>query len=191
MPLLASLAGRAAQMALIAPALARLKRRATRTIVGGVLLLVFGGFGLAYLLIALRLELERYIGPAWTPLAIGLAFCLFAAIAYFALLRPRKSEAMSAEAQASEMRDRIVAPARRLESQVSSNPLQSVAIALAVGFAAASLLRLLRGGERRAPASPWPRRDGEAPRPEATRPAWMREVVLRETDRRRANGKGA
>jgi hypothetical protein len=73
---------------------------------------------------------------------------------------------------------------------VAQRPLQSLAIALAVGFAGASLLRLLRG--RQQPAPP-PRHDGYGQAPPhptaAERPAWMREVVLRETDRRKGNGR--
>jgi hypothetical protein len=190
---LASLASRAAQVALIGPAVARIKRRATRAAVGGVLVLVFGGFGVAYLLIALRVELERHIGPLWAPVAIGGVLCLLALVAYVALLRPRRSEHASVEAQAQAVRDRIVAPARRLEGQIVGNPLQSVALALAVGFAAASLLRMLRRDRETpaAPASPWPREQAAQPRRESERPPWMREVVLRETDRRRTDGKGA
>jgi hypothetical protein len=192
-PSLASLASRAAQLALIGPAIARLKRRATRMAIGGVLVAIFGAFALAYLVIGAHIALERQIGPLWAPLAIGVAFIALAAIAYLAFLRPRASESESADARAAAVRDKIAGPARRLEGQVASNPLQSLAIALAVGFAAASLLRLLRGRERAAeppPSSPWPRQAaGEPPRGE--RPPWMREVVLRETERRRTNGKGA
>lgn len=192
MPFLASLAGRVAQLALIGPVVARLKRRATRMAIGGVLVALCGAFGLAYLIIGVRVELERFLGPLWAPLAIGAAFVVLAGIAYLILLRPRSSERASAEANAAALRDKIAGPARRLEGQVASNPLQSLAIALAVGFAAASLLRLLRGRERpAAPSSPWPRQPRPTEPPRGERPPWMREVVLRETERRRTDGKGA
>jgi hypothetical protein len=192
MPFLASLAGRAAQIALIGPMVARLKRRATRMAVGGALVALFGAFGLAYLVIGLRVGLEPHLGALWTPLAIGAAFVVLAGIVYLAFLRPRAAERASVEANAAAVRDKIVAPARRLEGQVASNPLQSVAIALAVGFAAATLLRLLRGRERpAAPSSPWPRQPSPHEPPRGERPPWMREVVLRETERRRTDGKGA
>jgi hypothetical protein len=192
MPLLASLAARAAQIAVVGPAIARLKKRAVRSLIGGALIALFGIMGFAYLIVALRNGLEQYLGPIWTPLAVGGFLLVLAGIAYLVFLKPRGSEASKAEAQASAMRDKIVAPARKLEGQVAKSPLQSLAIALAVGFAAASVLRIIRGRGQQ----PQPRTtDGTGappPRPRETeRPAWMREVVLRETDRRRGNGRGA
>ena len=190
MPLLASLAGRFAQVALVGPAIARMKRKAARFAIGGALVALFGIIGLVFLLAALRTVLESQIGPIWAPLAIGGGLLLFAGIAYLAFLRPRASESTAAASQAEAVRDKIVGPARALEGQVAQRPLQSLAIALAVGFAGASLLRLLRG--RQQPAPP-PGYDGygQAPRhpTAAERPAWMREVVLRETDRRKGNGR--
>lgn len=192
MPLLASLAARAAQVAVVGPALARLKKRAVRAMIGGALIGLFGVMGFAYLIVALRNGVEQYLGPIWTPLAIGGFLLVLAGIAYLVFLKPRGSEASAAEAQAAAMRDKIVAPARKLEGQVAKSPLQSLAVALAVGFAAASVLRIIRGrGE-----PPHPRTtDGAGmppPHPRGPeRPAWMREVVLRETDRRRGNGRSA
>jgi hypothetical protein len=189
--LLTSLAGRAAQVALVGPAIARAKRKAVRFAIGGTLLALFGVIGLVYLLAALRTVLEGQIGPIWAPLAIGGGLFVLAGIAYLAFLRPRASESAKAASQADAVRDKIVGPARMLEGQVAQRPLQSLAIALAVGFAGASLLRLLRGREsQRAPRTY--DGTGQAPPPHpsrAERPAWMREVVLRETDRRKGDGR--
>jgi hypothetical protein len=190
MALLASLASRLAQVALVGPAIARLKRKAIRSAIGGALLAVFGVLGLIFLLAALRTALEREIGPIWSPVAIGAGLLVLAGIAYLVFLKPRGSETEEAATQAEAVRDRIVGPARAIEGQAAQRPLQSLAIALAVGFAGASLLRMLRG---RASSRP-PRHGGYGQPPPhpmgAERPAWMREVVLRETDRRKANGRG-
>lgn len=194
MALLASLAGRFARVALVGPALTRLKRRAIRVAVGGALIFAFGIIGFAYLLVALRTELERHIGPIWTPLAIGAGLLVLAGIAYLVFIRPRGSEAQTAESQAAAIRDKIVGPARKLEGQVAERPLQTLALALAVGFAAASVLRMLRGRQqdagRRAHDGVGDAAPSEPP-PAGQRPAWMREVVLRETERRKADGRGA
>lgn len=186
------LAGRLARIALVAPALARLKRSATRAAIGLGLVLVLGGLALAYLLIAVRYQLEREIGPLWTPLAIGGGLAIAALIAYFALLRPRRPREAAASAEAIGVPPELAASMRTLETKVARNPLPSIAVALAAGFAAAAVLRMLR----RRDATPPPRGAdsglGTAPRtsrPE--QPPWMREVLLRETERRRANGKGA
>jgi len=187
-----SMAGRLARLALVAPAITRMKRRAVRSTIGGALILVLGTLGFAYLLIAVRVELERHIGPLWAPVAIGGALCLFAGIAYLAYFRPRRARAQPAEAATAGLPPEVTASVRRLETQVANRPLQSVAVALAVGFAAAYALRLLRKDRTPAappPSSPWPR--APEPRRDGERPPWMREVVLRETDRRRTNGKGA
>lgn len=192
MSLLTSLAGRAAQLALVGPVIARLKRRAIRAAVGGALIALFGVLGLVFLLTALRTELDRHLGAVWSPVAIGAGLLAIAGIAYLVFLKPRASEGEAAASQAEAMRDKIVEPARKLEGQVAKSPLQSLAIALAVGFAAASLLRILRGRQDQAarrgndgtgvpPSEPPPPR----------RPPWMREVVLRETERRKGNGRGA
>jgi hypothetical protein len=190
MALIASLASRLAQVALVGPAIARLKRKAIRSAIGGALIALFGILALVYLLAALRTALEREIGPLWAPVAIGGGLLVLAGIAYLAFLRPRGAEREAAASQADAMRDRIAGPARAIEGQVTQRPLQSLAIALAVGFAGATLLRMLRGG--RTPSLP-PRYDGYgAPPPHpmgAERPAGMREVVLRETDRRKGNGR--
>lgn len=190
MALIASLAGRLAHVALVGPAIARLKRKAIRSAIGGGLLALFGILGLVYLLAALRAVLEREIGPVWAPVAIGGGLLVLAGIAYLVFLKPRASEGEAAATQAEAVRDRIVGPARAIEGQVAQRPLQSLAIALAVGFAGATLLRMLRGGR----TSSAPRYDGYGVPPPhpmgAERPAWMREVVLRETDRRKANGRG-
>lgn len=190
MALIASLASRLAQVALVGPAIARLKRKAIRSAIGGALLALFGILGLIFLLAALRAVLEQEIGPIWAPVAIGAGLLVLAGIAYLVFLKPRRAEREGATSEAEAVRDRIVGPARAIEGQVAQRPLQSIAIALAVGFAGATLLRMLRGG--RTPSAP--RYDGYgAPPPHpmgAERPAWMREVVLRETDRRKANGRG-
>lgn len=190
MALIASLAGRLAQVALVGPAIARLKRKVIRSAIGGALLALFGVLGLVFLLAALRTVLEREIGPVWAPVAIGGGLLALAGIAYLVFLKPRASESQAVATQADAVRDRIVGPARTIEGQVTQRPLQSIAIALAVGFAGASLLRMLRGRT----SSPPPRYDGYGQPPPhpmgAERPAWMREVVLRETDRRKANGRG-
>lgn len=189
MALIASLAGRLAQVALVGPAIARLKRKAIRSAIGGALLALFGVLGLIFLLAALRAVLEQEIGPIWAPVAIGAGLLVLAGIAYLVFLKPRRAEREDATSEAEAVRDRIVGPARAIEGQVAQRPLQSIAIALAVGFAGATLLRMLRGGRTPSP----PRYDGYgAPPPHpmgAERPAWMREVVLRETDRRKANGR--
>jgi len=181
-------------MALIAPAIARLKRNATRAALGIGLIVVFGGFGLAYLLIALSRLLEREIGPLWTPVAIGGVLCLAALGAYLALLRPRARPHASHEAAAIGLPPELAAPMRNLETRVAKNPLASIAVAVGAGFAAAALLRMLRG--RRYPASPWPPGGVGAAQPRpgtgtSERPSWMREVLLRETERRKSNGRGA
>jgi hypothetical protein len=193
MSLVTSLAARAAQLALVGPAIARMKKRAIRAAIGGVLIALFGLLGLVYLLMALRTELDRHLGAVWSPVAIGAGLLAIAGVAYLVFLRPRASEGEAAASQAEAMRDTIVGPARKLEGQVAKNPLQSLAVALAVGFAAASLLRLLRGRQDQAARRGY---DGTGvppgePPPPPQRPPWMREVVLRETERRKGNGRGA
>ena len=193
MSFLFSMAGRLARLALVAPAIERMKRRAIRNAIGAGLVIVFGTLGVAYLLIALRVELEYYIGPLWAPVAIGGTLCLIAGISYLVYLRPRRPRRQPAQAPSIGIPPELSASVRGLETQVANRPLQSVAVALAVGFAAAYAMRLLRKDRAPAaappPSSPWPR----APDPlrEAERQAWMREGMLREADRRRANGKGA
>ena len=111
------LAGRLARIALVAPALQRLKRNAVRTAIGIGLVAVLGGLGLTYLLIALRYQLEREIGPLWTPVAIGGVLALAALVAYAALLRPRRAR----RAVASEpvgLPPELAAPLRNIESTV-------------------------------------------------------------------------
>ncbi len=159
-----------------------------RTAIGGALLALFGVLGLVYLLAALRTVLDGAIGPVWSPVAIGGGLVVLAGIAYLAFLQPRTSEGRAAATQVEAVRDKIVGPARVLENEVAQRPLQALAIALAVGFAGATLLRLMRGRQ------PPPARFDAYGRPPphlvgAERPAWMREVVLRETDRRRDNGR--
>ncbi|MGH7002617.1 MAG: hypothetical protein ACREIP_01590, partial [Alphaproteobacteria bacterium] len=81
----------------------------------------------------------------------------------------------------------LAEPMQQLETQVVRRPLQSVALALAGGFAAAMILRMVRGQRtHRAQPAPPQRTNGRAD-PDA----WVREVVLRETDRRRTDGKAA
>lgn len=190
--MLASLVGRLAQVALIGPAVARFRRKTVRTLIGGVLIAFFGVFGLAYLLIGLRQELDWYLGPIFAPLAIGAVLFVFAGIVYLALLRPRRSDAETAARQAAAMRHKIARPARKIEEQVAGNPLQSVAAAAAVGFAAAYLLRFLRQRSKAGEGEAGGRRHDDDD--ENTPPPWAREVlreVLREARRRRANGSGA
>ena len=193
MSFLFSMAGRLARLALIAPAIERMKRRAVRNAIGAGLILVLGTLGVAYLLIALRFELEGLIGPLWAPVAIGGTLCLFAGIAYLVYLRPRRPRRQPAQVHTAGLPPELSASVRVLETQVANRPLQSVAVALAVGFAAAYALRLLRKDRKPAaappPSSPWPRAPDT--RREGERAPWMREGVLRETERRRTNGKGA
>ena len=183
-----SLAGRLAQVALVAPALARMKRCAIRMSVGGALVLVFGLFGLAYLLIALRIAVEPLIGPLWTPLAIGGGLCLIAFVAYLGLVRPlRPMEKPLAASEEKAIPAALAEPMQRIETHVAKNPLQSVAIALAAGFAATMLLRLLRRPR------PQPTRSAAAHKANghADADAWLREMVARELDRRRAEERTA
>ncbi len=190
MPLLASLAGRVAQVALVGPFIANLKRRAIRSAIGGALIALLGILGIVYLLAALRTALDTQIGPIWSPVAIGVGLFVLAGVAYLVFLRPRASEGKTTAAKADAMRDKFVGPARALEGQVAQHPLQSLALALAVGFAGASLLRLLRGRQRPAATPGYDGYGQPPPHPRgAERPAWMREVVLRETDRRKGNGR--
>ena len=182
------MAGRLARIALIAPALQRLKRNAVRTAIGIGLVAVLGGLGLTYLLIALRYQLEREIGPLWTPIAIGGALALAALIAYATMLRPRRARRAAASEPAG-LPPELAAPLRNIESTVAKNPLPSIALALAAGFAAGAVLRMLRRPRAGAPRG----NSGygqAAPHPTgAERPAWMREAVLRETERRKGNGR--
>lgn len=130
---LASLAGHLAKVAVIGPAIARLKRRAVRATIGGVLVGVFGLAGLAYLLIALRHELERHLGAVYAPFAIGGALCLCALAAYLVFLRPRGNGRAALREKEERVRERIERPVRDFEGDVAGNPLKSVSIALAVG----------------------------------------------------------
>jgi hypothetical protein len=185
------LAGRVARIALLAPALARMKRNAVRAALGIGLVALFGGLGLAYLLVALRVQLEREIGPLWAPLAIGGVLALAALVAYLALLRPRRRRAPAMTAESAGLPPELGASMRTLETKVAQNPLPSIAVALAAGFAAAALLRLLRQRS----AAPRPRADGAAdtaPPPRTSRsepPPWTRETIVRETERRKGNGR--
>ncbi len=185
MALIASLAGRLAQVALVGPALARMKRKAIRTAIGGGLLVLFAILALVFLLAALRTVLEREIGPVLAPLAIGGGLLVLAGIAYLAFLRPRTTDADTPATPSELFRDRVAGPARAVEGQIAQRPLQSVAIALAVGFAGATLLRMLRGRRQS------PREDGYSRPPEADIPAWLREAAQREAERRKANGRAA
>lgn len=185
MSLLTALAGRLASVAMVGPAIARFKRRAVQVAVGGALVAVLGGLGLAYLLIALRHELERHLGPVWTPAAIGAALLVFAGIAYLAFLRPPRSAAEEAESRTEAVRENFVSPARQVEQQITQRPLASVAAAVAVGFAVASLLRSFRGRSRRDGGGEAAPRASRRPDPV---PDWTREVVFREADRRKGNG---
>lgn len=192
MSFLFSMAGRLARLSLVGPAIERMKRRAVRGAIGAGLVLVLGALGVTYLLIALRFELEGLIGPLWAPVAIGGTLCVFAGIAYLVYLRPREPRRQPQQGPAIGIPPQISASVRSLETQVANRPLQSVAAALAVGFAAAYALRLLRKDRAPAappPSSPWPR--ATDPLREAERQAWMREGMLREAERRRANGKDA
>ena len=184
MALIASLAGRLAQVALVGPAIARLKRKAIRAAIGIALLALFGILGFVYLLAALRTLLEREIGPLWAPLAIAGGLLALAGIAYLAFLRPRGAESDNSASPADVVRDRMTGTARALEGQVAQRPLQSLAVALAVGFAGAMLLRLVRGRQRAA------RKDGPDAPSDAELAAWVREAVQREAERRKANGRG-
>lgn len=188
MALIASLAGRLAQVALVGPALARMKRKAIRTAIGAALLALFGIFALVYLLAALRIVLEREVGPVWAPLAIGGGLLVLAGIAYLAFLRPRAAERETSAVPADLVRERIAEPARVLQGQVAQRPLQSVAIALAVGFAGATLLRLLRGRRHATPPGNFARPPAPS---DAEWSAWLREAVRQEAERRKANGRGA
>lgn len=185
------LAGRLAQVALVGPAMARMKRRAIRGAIGAGLVALLGTLGMVYLLIAIRVELEYQIGPLWAPVAIGGVLCLFALVAYLVFLKPRqRRQPAVAEMPSLGLPPDLAAPVQALGAQVASKPLQSIAVAVAAGFAAAMVLRMVRQRNQRkaAPQSaPPPRANGRA-EPEGP---WVREVVLRETERRRANGRGA
>jgi hypothetical protein len=193
MSMFTMLAGRLAQVALVGPAVARMKRRAIRSAIGIALVGLCGTLGAIYLLAAVRFELEQYIGPLWAPVAIGGVLCLVALVAYLVLLKaPRRPQAeAAAETSSLGLPPDLAAPIQQLGAQVSSKPLQSIALAVAAGFAAAMVLRMVRQRNQRkaAPqsAAPPPRANGRA---EPDGP-WVREVVLRETERRRANGRGA
>ncbi len=173
---LASLAGRLAQVALVGPAIARLKRRAARTALGGALLALSGLGGLVFLLAALRTWLDGMIGPIWSPAAIGAGLLVCAGIAGLVFLKPRATKGEKAATQAEALHDTLVGPARAREDRVARHPLQSLAIALAAGFAGATLLRLRRG---RRPAAPLPRDDDNGR---------MRDAALHATHRRKGNG---
>ena len=190
MSLALNLAARMARLAMIGPMLARMKRNATRAAIGIGLVALLGGLALTYLLIALRYQLEQEIGPLWTPLAIGGGLAALALTAYLVFLRPRReSTAERATETAGAMPD-LGAPIRNLESKVSKSPLLSLAIALAGGFAAASLLRVLRPRPRTGNGA------AEPPGSDKEMPTWMRDALLRdalrrEAERRKANGRGA
>lgn len=182
MALVASLAGRLARVAMVAPAVARIKSKVARMITGGLLLVLLGSIGVIYLLAAFRVELERYLGVVWPPVIIGVLFCVFAGIAYLMFLRPRRSDARAAEAEDKKVMKRFVRPAQRVEGKIAARPWLSFGGSLATGFAAAYLLHLLRGGKnRKDKISPQRVDDG------ATRQPWTRQVEIRETEPRKTN----
>jgi len=182
MRLVAALAGRVARVTMVGPAMARIKREIARTVVGGLLLVSLGLAGIIYLLAGLRVELERHLGPLWSPLIIGAVFCLFAGISYWMFLRQRRSDARVAEAEDKKVVSKFVRPALRVEGKIARRPWLSVGASLGTGFAAALLLQLLRGRKRRADTTLSRSLRGEA----LTQP-WERQFIIRETEPRRAN----
>jgi hypothetical protein len=177
MSLVTSLASRAARVALIGPAITRLKRQLVRSVVGGVLLAVLGGIGAIFLLAALRTELERHIGPTWSPLIIGVVFCIIAGVAYLSFLRPRQSDAREARAAERKAQDKFVRPTRQLEAKLSHRPWLSLAGSLGTGFVAAFLVYLLQARRRN---SRVPRSSGNG----LDTDPWSRQVVIRESEPR-------
>ena len=179
MGLVAALAGRVARLAMVGPAMARIKRKVVRTLVGGLLLVSLGMIGVIYLLAALRVELERHLGPLWSPLIIGTVFCLFAGISYWMFLRPRRSDARIAEAVEKKVVSKFVRPAQRVEDEIARRPWLSVGASLGTGFAAAFLLQLLRGRKRREATM--------LSRSETIDQPWERQIVVRQTEPRKTN----
>lgn len=189
MSLILSLVGRLARVALVAPTIARVKRRAIRLAIGGAVVAILGLFCMTYLLLALRIAIEPYLGPLWSPLAIGGVLGLGALIGYFALLRPRKAREEFAGASESAIPRSLAEPVHQLETQIAKRPLISLGLALAGGFAAAMILRQLRAQRRNvAPQPSAPQRTNGRADPDGD---WVREVVRREMDRRRTNGRDA
>jgi hypothetical protein len=161
---------------LIGPAIARLKRKIVRSVVGGVLLALLGGIGLLFPLAALRTELERHLGPTWSPLVIGAVFCVLAGIAYLTFLRPRQSEVRDARAAERMAHEKFVRPTRRIEAKLSAKPWLSLAGSLGTGFAAAFLVYLLRAKRRTSGATPQGNGLDTTP--------WSRRVVIQESEPR-------
>jgi hypothetical protein len=151
--LVTSLAGRAAKVALIGPALERIKSKISRILIGGVLVGLLSLLGFIFLLAAARGGLDQLLGPTWSPLLIGVALCAAAGAMYLVFLRPRPSEEHEAKADGARIRHRFMRPARRVENEVGSRPILSTGAALVTGFAAAFLLRFLRRRSRRARAN--------------------------------------
>jgi hypothetical protein len=177
MSLVTSLANKVARVALIGPALTRLKRNVIRSVIGGALLIVLGATGAFFLLAALRIELEHLLGSTWAALVIGVAFFLFVGIAYLAFLRPRRSDAEEARASLRRVHDKVVRPARRFEDQLGAQPWLNLAGSLGTGFVAAFLVHLLQA-KRRVPLASLRSGDGLDPA------QWSREVVIHETEPR-------
>jgi hypothetical protein len=178
MSLVTSLASRAARVALIGPAVTRLKRKLVRSVVSGILLAVLGGIGALFLLAALRTELERHLGPTWSPLIIGVTFCLFAGITYLVFLRPRAADAREARAAERKANNDFVRPVRRFEEKLSARPWLSVAGSLGTGFLAAFLVYLLQAKKRR--NSRMARHSGNG----LDTIPWSRQVVIQESEPR-------
>jgi hypothetical protein len=144
MRLLWSLAGQAARVALFGSAIKRLRKKSVRIAIGCFLISIFGLLGTVYVLAGVRTELDYRIGPVWSPIAIGGVLLVGAFVAYLVFLKPKRGEAISAEVEHSNMRQRLMLPARQAEQQWSRHPLAGVGIAAGVGAVAAFLLSRFR-----------------------------------------------
>ena len=171
MSFLTLLAKRAVNAPSIAARIDRWKQNVIRAMIGSALLALFGILSLMYLLSALRLWLERFLGYVWSPVAIGVVFFIGAAVAYLVFLRPERAS----NVRVKDPKNAAPAFISQLQEKLSSIPVAKVGIAVAGGIATALGWRFLL--QKRDVS----KQNGEFADSRGPARPWASEIVLRET----------